>query len=198
MKPENEMFFVILLGLSVILQLISLIKITQFQNSQKHRESKNNSVNDGRNRAQQNNQNPNKKNQGNNISQNNRPSQQNGQRTQPQNIEKKFERIVSNAQSLKDTNSQLGNRSKDNKNINQPNQPQNKPKVYSERPAVQKQERPANVPIKQAETVEQKKPEAVFTESANNGVKANLETKTESAMDVKTQQQSGSVQYGRR
>jgi len=192
---------VILLGLVMILQLVSLIKITQIQNNQKHRENKNNSVNDGKNRPQ-NNQNPNKKNRDNGGGQNNRPAQQNAPKVQHHGGEKKFERIVSNAQPLRETNAQLGNRSRENKNFN--SQP-NKPKVYSERTVVQKQERPSNVPIKQAETakpevVEQEKPQSVSVESAANGVRAsvNSEARTENAVNAKQQQQSGSVQYGRR
>jgi hypothetical protein len=192
---------VILLGLTVILQLISLIKITQIQNNQRHKENKNNSVNDGKNRPQ-NNQNPNKKNRDNNVGQNNRSAQQSNQKVQQQGGEKKFERIVSNAQPLRETNTQLGNRSKENKNFNSQS---NKPKVYSERIAVQKQERPSNAPIKQTETIkpetiEQEKQKAVFAESVTENIKANTnsEVKSEVAIDAKAQQSSGSVQYGRR
>jgi len=194
---------VILLGLTTILQFVSLLKITQIQNNQKHRENKHSSVNDGKNRPQNNqNPNPNKKNRDNGGGQNNRPAQQNAPKVQQHGGEKKFERIVSNAQPLRETNAQLQNRSKENKNFN--SQP-NKPKVYSERTAVQKQERPSNAPIKQTETVkpaenEQEKPQSVSAESVDNGVKANLnsEAKVESAVNAKPQQQSGSVQYGRR
>ena len=187
----DELFLVgiiVFAGLSVILQCVSLIKIAQIQNSQKHRAQNNqNSANDGKKHGNQNqNQNKNRKQQDNRVNQNNRPAQQQTNQNKPQQQsapEKKFEKIVSNAMPLKETNVQLANR---------PKNQQDKPKVYSERTTtVQKQERPANAPIKQQELpraeVEQK-PQIAPQQQNREPVKQ---------AEVKSEDTS-SVQYGRR
>ncbi|MCL2844300.1 MAG: hypothetical protein FWE23_02470 [Chitinivibrionia bacterium] len=153
-----------LVGLSIILQLTTLVKITQIQNGQKHKPHNQNPVhNHGKKHGNQNqNQNKNKNpQQDNRVNQNNnRPAQQQqanpnqNKQQQPSAPEKKFDKIVSNAQPLKETNAQLANRPKPQQQGGNNN---GKPKVYSERTApaqnqgVQKQERPANAPIKQQE-----------------------------------------------
>jgi hypothetical protein len=180
----------VLVLLSVIIQVVVLIKLTQIQNNQKYSKTQNhqNPADDGKRHG---NQHQNKKTQENRANQNNRPAQQQGNQNKPQHhsgAKKEFERIASNAVALKDTNAQLANR---------PRNSQNKPKVYSERTAVsQKQERPSNTPIKQQEM-----PANADVESEKSLAAAALiekpVTETVKTAEVKTEQ-SGSVQYGRR
>jgi hypothetical protein len=182
----------VLVGLSVILQIASLIKIAQMQNGQKHKMQNNQvSANNGKKHG---NQNKNKKQQDNRGNQNNRPVQHatNQNKSQPQVVtEKKFDKIVSNALPLKETNAQLANRPK--------NQQNNKTKVYSERPTEAqsyKQERPANAPIKQQELpkaeIEQEKPQQNQSSDTANPPKR----KTDAIPEIK--EDAGSVHYGRR
>jgi hypothetical protein len=196
---SNELILVVILvlvGLSLILHFVSLIKITQIENGQKNKVQNynNNSGNDGK-KQHGNQSNKNKKNQDNRANQNNnRPAQQpaaNQNKAQQNNApEKKFEKIVSNAPSLKDTNAQLATRSKNQ---------QGKLKVYSERPATsQKQERPANVPIKQqdlpkSESEQEKKRTAIPEEKPETNNTKVAEAKAE----IKNEE-AGSVRYGRR
>ncbi|MCL1947364.1 MAG: hypothetical protein FWF51_09505 [Chitinivibrionia bacterium] len=189
----NELLLVgivVFVGLSVILQCISLIKITQIQNGLKHRVHNNQiSANDGKKHGNQNqNPNKNKKQQDNRANQNNRPAQPQINQNKPQQPnapEKKFEKIVSNAMPLKETNAQLANR---------PKTLQIKTKVYSERSAttVQKQERPANAPIKQQDLPKveiEQTPQAVAPQPQNREAAKPVEVKNEDM---------SSVQYGRR
>jgi len=215
-KMENiELYLVgiiVLVGLSVILHCVSLVKIAQIQNSQKPKAQTNqNSANDGKKHGNQNqNQNnKNKKQQQDNRANpnpnqnNNRPvqpqqanpnkqqQQQQPQQNAPEKKFEKFEKIVSNALPLKETNTQLASRPK-----NQPPQNNNKAKVYSERPAAaQKQERPANAPIKQqdlpkTEHEEEKPAAAVATHNQNR--------ESVKQAEVVTEVKNEDVQYGRR
>lgn len=180
--------------LLVVMQFVVLVKITQIQNNQKRKQGGQNPVNNGKKSVN----NPNKKHENRPNQNNNRPVAQNQANTNKQqanNSERKFERISSNAQTLKETNTQLASRPKP--------QQTNKTKVYSERttpaetktaaPHSHKQERPANTPIKQqelpkSEEITQEKPQIIANE------KPSVETvKTE---EVKTE--TASVQYGRR
>ena len=197
--------------LLLLMQFVVLIKITQIQNNQKHKQSGNNPANNGQKHVsnQNQNQNQNKKHDSrpNQNQNNNRPAQQNqpNQNKQQQGGgEKKFDKIASNAQSLKETNTQLSARPKPQQQQQQQN---GKPKVYSERTggnnattasgttapsgiAAQKQERPANAPIKQQE----------LPKSEENAEKQQViaaEKTTEPVTEVKTEH-ANSVQYGRR
>jgi len=205
-----SVLIIALVGLSVILQLATLVKITQIQNGQKHKaQNQNPAHNHGKKHGNQNqNQHKNKNQQDNRVNQNqnnNRPAQPQQQQAnpnqnkqqQPQSApEKKFEKIVSNAQPLKETNAQLANRPKPQQQGGNNNN--GKPKVYSERttpatPGVQKQERPANAPIKQqelpkSETEREEKPQPQPQQPKVEAPKVVEEVKNDDA----------SVSYGRR
>jgi hypothetical protein len=206
----NEFLLVgilVLVGLSVILQFASLIKIAQMQNGQRHKTQNNpqssvNNANMKKHGNQNQNPNKNKKQQDNRANQNSRPAQQQSQqqsanqnKPQPQAAvpEKKFEKIVSNALPLRETNAQLASRPK-------PQPQNNKAKVYSERPnngnnasSQPKQERPANVAIKQQELpkteIAREKADTETAQTPKAKVEVVAETKNEDA---------ASVQYGRR
>lgn len=185
------------LGLLLLLNFIMLVKITQIQNSQKR---KPNFANDGKKHGN----NPNKKHEPRQNQNNNRPQSQananNKSQTNAQSGEKKYEKIGSNAQSLKETNTQLAGR---------PRPQQTNKKVYSERPAgnaatnannnQQKQERPANAPIKQQELP---KAEVAATpeQSLKPAIEKTAEIKAENIAEVvaEVKTEAASVQYGRR
>lgn len=186
-----------LVALSVVLQMVSLIKMTQIQNNQKRRaqNSHHHNNNGGKRHGNQHNKKP----QQDRANQNNRPQQgqqqgqlqqsnQNRPQQQPKEPAKTFEKIVSNAQPLKETNAQLANRRQGGK-----------AKVYSERTsspvnsAVNKPERPNNAPIEQKEMpkfeVREEKPQAPQAQ----------EPKAEAVKAAPaTEQNSGDVSYGRR
>jgi len=195
--------------LLTVLQFVVLIKITQIQNNQKNKQGGHNPANNGQKHG--NNHNQNKKPDNRPNQNNNRPTQQpqqqqpqqnqpNANKQQQNGAEKKFEKIGSGAQSLKDTNAQLAARPR-------PQQQNGKPKVYSERTAgtgantaptnanpqnPQKQERPANTPIKQqelpkSEEVQQEAPQVIAAQNS-----------TEIKAEANTAEQANSVQYGRR
>ena len=191
-------FMLVLLSLAI--NLVSLVTIMQMKNNQKRKQNGYNPTNDGKKHS-----NPNKKHEPRQNQNNNRPTQQNQvNQNKPQQAnggEKKYEKIGSNLQSLKETNAQLANR---------PRPQQGNKKVYSERPAgnvvanannnaPQKQERPANAPIKQQELP---KPEVVAepTHSIKPAVEKTTEIKAEKIAEVvaEVKTEAASVQYGRR
>jgi hypothetical protein len=217
-KMENSQQMLIAGILAVVLlllvmQFITLIKITQLQNNQKRRPSGVNPAIDGKRHGN----NPSKKHENRQNPNSNRPAQQNQvnpnkvQQQQPkEGGEKKFERISSSAQTLKETNTQLAQRPRP--------QQGSKPRVYSERTSTtvnananvsaentnvnannnvqQKQERPANAPIRQqelpkSEEIVQEKPQVVAT-----AVEKTTEIKAETIAEIKNE--ATSVQYGRR
>jgi cytoskeletal protein RodZ len=200
-KMDLQQIIVPMIALLVlVMQFVILIKVAQIQNNQKHKPSGHHSAVNG----QKHGNNPNKK-HGNNPNQNqnnNRPTQQNQAKPnnhQQKDGEKKFEKIGSNAQSLKETNTQLAQRPRP--------QQGNKPKVYSERTDgktssdantandnTQKQERPANTPIKQQELPKSEEKAQGNMQAANAQT---IEIKAETIAEVKNEQ-ANSVQYGRR